>query len=322
MAARTWQLQLSVDAATQSVHLQASASLTHVAGGAAAALLLLVMAKRLCSSRPAAKQHSQGMVRKSKQGAAASADVQPAGTRDQCDKAATAAASADDQADALNSDTTRPAFDAIVGDPFEAAEDPFKYGDEDAHRDGDREYRLGEYGEGDPFEGDPFGYGGTAQLAPPATAASSGGSAAASGSGSGSGSGVAAAATAIRRASMMAAGEAAGALKDAFLRAANASWANEEEEARVNALPASAQRQLQAGGRWARDGEGRLVRHGNSARRLQAVRASLVAAAAAVTKALSGGGSGTGGGAAEPADADALAQLMAAAPGQVVGFGA
>lgn len=208
------------------------------------------------------------------------------------------------------------------------------------------------------MDADMFGYG----APPPAAPAHS----------SQRGSGMLAAAQGIRRASAMAAGEAAGALKDAFMRrqtnqqvpkpagssggagstappdaaagTANAAdgaerdWLEEDDEERVNAAPESIQRQLQAGGRWRRDGEGRLVRGS-----WKAVRNSLSAAAQAVLAAVGAGGqavaaagglgqaaaaaAGEGavapegaGGWEEGRDADALQQLLSAAPSAVVSF--
>lgn len=187
--------------------------------------------------------------------------------------------------------------------------------------------------------------------------------------------GMLAAARGIRRASAMAAGEAAGALKDAFMRrhtnqqvpepagssggsgstappgaaadTANAAdgaerdWLEEDDEERVNAAPESIQRQLQAGGRWRRDREGRLVRGS-----WKAVRNSLSAAAQAVLAAVgagsqavaAAGGLGQAAAAAgegavadsvapegssgweEGRDAAALRQLLSAAPSAVISF--
>jgi hypothetical protein len=205
----------------------------------------------------------------------------------------------------------------------------------------------------------PFGYG-----APPAALPAQAAAAVAVDCQPGS---VLAAAQALRRASAMAAGEAAGALKDAFMRrhinqqghsdaapglsdatagsrwvaataAAERDWLMEDDEDRVNQAPETIQRQLQAGGRWQRDGEGRLVRGS-----WKAVRNSLAAAAQAVMAAVGSGGkaaaAAAGGGLGQvaregagdvasggwaegenDADAAALQQLLSAAPGAVVGF--
>lgn len=106
----------------------------------------------------------------------------------------------------------------------------------------------------------------------------------------------------------------------------------------MNQAPESIQRQLAAGGRWTRDGEGRLVRGS-----WKAVRNSLSAAAHAVMAAVGSGGkaaaaaAGFGGkdagAAAEGAgaaagweeegqagDANALELLLSAPPGAVVSF--
>jgi len=216
-------------------------------------------------------------------------------------------------------------------------------------------------------DADPFGYG----AVPAATTTAPAAAAAAPASGS-----LFAAAKAVKRASAMAAGEAAGALKDAFMRrntsrsgaatvtaaalgsgssagwaaagagaGTTADWLDEEDEDKVNQLPDSAQRQLQAGGRWARDTEGRLVRSS-----WKAARNSLAAAAQTVLAAVgvrSGGATAAGPAAAETAaaggtaagtavtgtaaavgewrdsqDAAALQQLLSAAPGSVVTFAA
>jgi hypothetical protein len=99
---------------------------------------------------------------------------------------------------------------------------------------------------------------------------------------------------------------------------------------RVNQAPETIQRQLAAGGRWQRDGEGRLVRGS-----WQAVRKSLTAAANAVIAAVGSGGKAAAAAAAgfgpdkgpadaagwgEGGDADALQALLSAQPGAVVSF--
>lgn len=135
---------------------------------------------------------------------------------------------------------------------------------------------------------------------------------------------------------------------------ADRDWLNEEDEDRVNQAPASIQRQLAAGGRWRRDGEGRLVRgswkgvrNSLSAAAMAVMaavgtggRAAAAAAAAAVASgrtSLRGGAAATGeaagalggregglmrgwGEAESPEDAAALQQLLSAAPGAVITF--
>ncbi|KAF8072389.1 RCH2 [Scenedesmus sp. PABB004] len=78
---------------------------------------------------------------------------------------------------------------------------------------------------------------------------------------------------------------------DAALRAkVVAGYWDEEDEAAVNALPASIQDHLQAAGRWTRDTGGRLVRGS-----LVALRAASGLAAAAIARAASGGTTSGGG---------------------------
>jgi hypothetical protein len=175
---------------------------------------------------------------------------------------------------------------------------------------------------------DPFGYGNTA-AAPAAAAAVTmpGSSAAAAG----------AVVSAVRRASVMAVGHAASSLKDAFAGraaaaaragpgtahraaaaaaaaaqgpspgAAEAAMWDEADEDVVNELPASIQAHLQAGGRWARDKGGRLVRGS-----LNALRAASTMAAGALCGAAAAAG-WTGG------EGEQQGQIAAAAAGGLNG---
>uniref|UniRef100_A0A383V8R7 Uncharacterized protein n=1 Tax=Tetradesmus obliquus TaxID=3088 RepID=A0A383V8R7_TETOB len=181
---------------------------------------------------------------------------------------------------------------------------------------------------------DPFGYGDTAAAPAPAPATAADAT---------TGARAAAVVAAVRRASVMAVSHAAGSLKDAFANrtaaagtgqgtafnqaaargpaaadaaAAQSMW-DEADEDTVNELPASILAHLQAGGRWARDRGGRLVRGS-----LNALRAASNMAAGAFASAAGGGGAAAaagggfaGGDGGSGSDAVLLQRLMVSGPG-------